>query len=140
MRLLLIVIIHLFSAPVFSQTANLKVQISPTKSDEGKVLVLVFNSEKGFPESIDHAYKRLVLTPKNQQAEFILEGIPSGKYAITVLHDEDNNGKMNTSLMGFPQEKYGFSNNPKIYFGPPTFEKAAITLGKENKTVQIQLR
>ena len=140
MRFLLFALAFMFSAPVFSQVANLKVQISPTKSDEGKVLVLVFNSEKGFPESLDHAFKKLVLTPKNLKAEFILEGVPSGKYAITVLHDEDNNGKMNTSLMGFPQEKYGFSNNHKIYFGPPTFEKAAIVLGKENKTVLIQLR
>ncbi|WP_026952266.1 DUF2141 domain-containing protein [Algoriphagus mannitolivorans] len=140
MRFLIWVGFLFLSHSVFAQTADLKVQINHASSDQGKILVLVFNSEKGFPESIDQAFQRLVLVPKNKKVEFTLENIPSGKYAITVLHDEDNNGKMSTSLMGFPQEKYGFSNNPKIYFGPPSFEKAAILLGRENKTVQINLR
>lgn len=140
MKLFIFLFLFLGSFSCFAQNANLRVQINQANSDNGKILVLVFNSPEGYPETIDKAFKRLVLTPKNRQAEFLLENIPSGKYAITVLHDEDENGKMNTSMMGFPQEKYGFSNNPKIYLGPPSFEKAAISLGKETKTIQINLR
>lgn len=140
MRFLFLTSMLFFPFSAISQTADLKVQINHASSDKGKILVLVFNSENGFPESIDQAFQKLVLFPKSKKAEFNLVGIPFGKYAITVLHDEDNNGKMNTNLMGFPQEKYGFSNNPKIYFGPPSFEKAALNLGPENKTVQINLR
>ena len=125
-----------FDAPVES----LSVQINDAKSDQGKILVLVFNNEEGFPDQVERAFKQLVLEPENGQASFVLEDLAAGKYAITVFHDEDDNGKMTTSFAGLPEEKYGFSNNPKIYFGPPSFEKSAVLVGSENQTIQINLR
>ena len=121
------------------QTSRLHIHIHHANSDQGKILLLVFNQADGFPDQIQKAYRQAVLIPKNQSAELILENIPHGKYAITVLHDEDNSGEMNTNAIGLPTEKYGFSNNPKIYFGPPSFEKSAVTLGAEHRTILINL-
>jgi uncharacterized protein (DUF2141 family) len=47
---------------------------------------------------------------------------------------------MTSNRFGVPQEKYGFSNNPKIYFSPPSFDKSAIELKSESKQVTIHLR
>ena len=121
-------------------SASLHVQIHGARSDQGKVLVLVFDNEDGFPDQVEKAFKQLVLESKNGKAEFSLDTIPAGKYAVTVLHDEDDNGIMTTNFVGLPQEKYGFSNNPKIYFGPPSFEKSAVHLGSENREITINLR
>ena len=130
-----------FSALSFSRPpASLHVQIHGARSDQGKVLVLVFDNEDGFPDQVEKAFKQLVLESKNGKAEFSLDTIPAGKYAVTVLHDEDDNGIMTTNFVGLPQEKYGFSNNPKIYFGPPSFEKSAVHLGSENREITINLR
>ena len=123
-----------------SPLASLQVQIHQARSDRGKILILVFDRAEGFPDQIEKAFKRLFVNPKNGKAELSLDDIPAGKYAITVLHDEDDNGVMNTNLLGLPEEKYGFSNNPKSYFGPPSFEKSAIQMGTENRTIQINLR
>lgn len=121
-------------------TAPLQVQIQGAESDRGKILVLIFAGQDGFPEEVSKAFKQLVLVPKNGNVEFTLDDIPPGKYAITVLHDEDDDGLMTTNSFGLPQEKYGFSNNPKIYFGPPSFEKAAFELKTEPQQVTIMLR
>jgi uncharacterized protein (DUF2141 family) len=120
--------------------STLQVQIQGAASDQGKILVLVFNSRDGFPDVVSKAYKQLELVPKSGKAEMTLTDLPSGKYAIVVLHDVDDNGGMTSNRFGVPQEKYGFSNNPKIYFSPPSFDKSAIELKSESKQVTIHLR
>jgi uncharacterized protein (DUF2141 family) len=134
------IVILLGTVHVQAQNSNFTVQIQNANSDLGKIMILVFNKEEGFPDDVNKAVKRYVLTPKNKQIQLVIEDLPQGKYAITVFHDEDGNGIMNTSLLGLPQEKYGFSNNPKIYFGPPSFEKASVQIGKEQKSIRINLR
>jgi uncharacterized protein (DUF2141 family) len=120
--------------------ATLHVQIQGAASDRGKILVLVFNSPEGFPDEVAKAFKQLELVPKNGKAEVTMTDLPVGKYALVVLHDEDGNGGMTSNRFGVPQEKYGFSNNPKIYFSPPSFDKSAIELKSESKQVTIHLR
>ncbi len=121
-------------------TADLQITIQKTDSDRGKILVLVFDGEDGFPDQVEKAFKQIVVEPKNKKAIVRLENIPVGNYAVTVLHDEDDNGKMTNNFAGLPREKYGFSNNPKIYFSPPSFEKSAIAVASANQAIQIDLR
>ncbi|GAA0880989.1 hypothetical protein GCM10009119_39590 [Algoriphagus jejuensis] len=122
------------------QGADLFVVVQKTNSDKGKVLILVFDKEDGFPDQVEKAFGKFAIAPKNGKVELRLPDLLPGKYAVTVLHDEDNNEVMNTNFIGLPTEKYGFSNNPKIYFGPPNFEKAAVQTGNEDRTITINLR
>ena len=52
--------------------------------------------------------------------------LPAGKYAVQVMHDENDNGKLDANFMGIPIEGYGFSNNPQVmrraYFSEAAFE------------------
>ena len=52
-------------------------------------------------------------------------GLNTGTYAISVFHDENSNGKLDTNFMGIPREGVGASNNAKGHFGPPKFDAAA---------------
>lgn len=45
-----------------------------------------------------------------------------GTYALVVMHDKNANGKAD-----FFSEGFGFSNNPKLSFGPPDAEEVMIT-------------
>ena len=54
--------------------------------------------------------------------------IPDGTYAIGIFVDVNYNNKMDRNFLGIPKEQYGFSNNAKGSFGPPSFEDAAFTL------------
>jgi uncharacterized protein (DUF2141 family) len=42
--------------------------------------------------------------------------------------------------LGIPTEAYGFSNDATGNFGPPTFEKAKFSVGKDATKVTINLK
>ncbi len=66
--------------------------------------------------------------------------VKPGTYAVKVLHDINNDGELNTSWVGWPQEPYGFSNDAPVNMGPPSFKLAAITVGEKPLTTRIQMR
>lgn len=123
-----------------SNQTSLQVSISGASSDTGNIRILVFSKPSGFPDQVKQAVRSISLAPKNGKANFKLTDLPTGTYAIGVIHDKDNNGKLSTNAVGYPTEKFGFSNNPKVYFGPPSFDKAAFVLGKTAVSVEISLR
>lgn len=63
-----------------------------------------------------------------------------GRYAIRLFHDLDGNGKLASSMVGLPQEPYGFSNDAPIQFGPPAFETAAFQKASAPLALTITLR
>ena len=123
-----------------SNQTSLQVSISGASSDAGSIRILVFSKPSGFPDQVKQAVRSISLPPKSGKASFKLTDLPAGTYAIGVIHDKDNNGKLSTNAVGYPIEKFGFSNNPKVYFGPPSFEKAAFVLGKSAVSLEINLR
>lgn len=65
--------------------------------------------------------------------------LPSGRYAVIVFHDENDNGLLDTDFLGIPTEGYGFSNNAMGVFGPPSFAAVAVTLAGANVSIVISL-
>ena len=45
---------------------------------------------------------------------------------------------MDRNLFGVPKEQFGFSNNAKGNFGPPSFEDASFTVSNDMK-IEIDL-
>jgi len=41
--------------------------------------------------------------------------------------------------MGMPNEPYGFSNDARGSFGPPSFEDASFVVGEENLSITFQM-
>ncbi|WP_250434320.1 DUF2141 domain-containing protein [Hanstruepera flava] len=76
---------------------------------------------------------------KNAKAE-IHEGkisvtfkdVAPGIYAVMLLHDENDNERMDLEPNGMPMESYGMSNNPMLY-GPPTFADAKFELTEDTE-------
>ncbi|MES1179239.1 MAG: DUF2141 domain-containing protein [Myxococcales bacterium] len=54
----------------------------------------------------------------------IFNGLPSGVYGISGFHDENNNGKLDTNLVGYPTEEYCASRNARNTFSAPSFSDA----------------
>lgn len=143
MNILFISLISLFT---FSQPeppkegTTLSIDIQGLESNDGKVLILLFNDDGGFPENDQLAYKILEL-PINKQLVKVVEDVPEGIYAISVLHDADGNGKMKKNGVGFPTEAFGFSNDPSILFGIPSFKKCSFEVKADKKNyVTIKLK
>lgn len=114
--------------------------IQETVVDHGHVQVLIFNQEEGFPSEIDKAWKRLSLPVENKKAEIIIPDVEPGSYAVSVFHDEDMDGEIKTNAIGYPLDKFGFSNNPSLLFGAPSFSKASFEVTDQEVKVKIKLR
>jgi uncharacterized protein (DUF2141 family) len=72
---------------------------------------------------------------------FTFENLPAGEYAFAAYQDVDRNKSLNTNIIGYPKEPFGFSNNPTILFGPPSFEDSKVTVtANKTTTVKIKLR
>ncbi|MGC1308278.1 MAG: DUF2141 domain-containing protein [Phormidesmis sp.] len=58
-----------------------------------------------------------------------------GTYAIAVIHDENEDGELNTGIFSIPTEGFGFSRNPIIGTSAPNFSEAAVVVfGRETST------
>lgn len=65
--------------------------------------------------------------------------IAPGTYAVSVVHDENADGELNTGNFGIPLEGFGFSQNPEIRTRAPEFSEAAIVVVGSETTTQIEL-
>ena len=69
-----------------------------------------------------------------------LTGMVPGTYALAVIHDENSNGRLD-KFMGIPREGFGFSRNPRIRMGPPSFEEVRFEIaagGSVRQGVQMK--
>lgn len=62
--------------------------------------------------------------PDARSAVCVFERVPEGTYGISAFHDENNNGKLDTNLVGYPLEDYCASNNERNTFSAPDFDGA----------------
>jgi uncharacterized protein (DUF2141 family) len=131
LRELLTVFVNLLSAsPGITQAPPAKdnlihVEILGMHNDKGRVLCSLFSSAVDFPKKTDKAVAPAVSGISQGKAICDFAGIGSGTYAVSVFHDENSNGKLDTNFMGIPREGVGASNNAKGHFGPPKFDAAA---------------
>ncbi len=65
--------------------------------------------------------------------------VEPGTYALALLHDENGNGEMDSNFLGLPQEGYGFSNDAKVFLGPPSFEAASFKLGPGRGAITLSV-
>ena len=104
---------------------GLQVELTGLRNDKGHVLASLYNSAKGYPDDPAKAFRKQKILIRNRKATLTFSSIPEGTYALAILHDENDDLKMNTNWIGLPREGYGFSNNVMGTFGPPSFTKAS---------------
>jgi uncharacterized protein (DUF2141 family) len=125
-----------FGALTASYSQNIKVKIQSVKKHQGTLHVALCNNPDDF---MSETYKQVaVKVPSTGEATIDFSKIPQGKYAIRVYVDTDNSGDLTTNLIGIPEEPFGFSNNPRIKLGPPTFEAASFDFKNDiNLTINL---
>jgi uncharacterized protein (DUF2141 family) len=122
-------------------TSTLTVRIKGIRNAKGKIDVVLYGDEKGFPldPSSAFAIKQVDIDPETLTATAVFEKVPQGVYAATVLHDENMVGKMEFDSQGTPLEGYGISNNPDTSAGPPTFDESKFTVNPPDAAIEIAM-
>ncbi len=117
MKMKFLLAIFAFAIPgvMFSQL-KLTVEINGLKSSKGQVLFQLLDENQ-------KELKGVKAEIKNNVCIIVVNDLKPGKYGFQYFHDENNNSTMDKSMLGIPKEGFGFSNNAKASFGPPSFEK-----------------
>ncbi len=123
-----------------NQLSTLHVEVSGFKHTDGQLMMSLFTSEEGFPGDADQAFRTLVEPVDATTMNVAFEQLPSGYYALAVLHDENGNSAMERNVFGAPSEGYGFSNDANKRFGPPSFEAASVAVDTDDVSIVVNLR
>ena len=88
----------------------------------------MYNKPESFPTKPGKTISSQIVKIKNNTAKVRFDDIEPGVYALSVVHDENSNGKLETSFIGILKEGVGSSNNARGRFGPPSFSDASFKL------------
>lgn len=128
-----------FTSEAYSQNGAVIVSIEGVKNNTGRIGVLLFNQAKGFPGDDKVAFRQALVPAKKGKVEVVFEDVPAGTYAVAVMHDENENLKIDTNMLGIPKEGYGASNNVRNMFRGPRFEEAAFQFRGDQSSIRIDL-
>ena len=140
---ILFIITIISSNKVFSQEENSIYYITDLRGDislEMEINNLQSNNGPLYIRILDENENPVIVGTSpviNYSARISFDSISPGKYAIQFFHDENENQKMDFSLIGIPKEKFGSSNNVKPILGPPKSEKMLFSLTENKKVIMI---
>lgn len=112
--------------------ASLEVTVENIKETRGTIRVGLFTNESDF---LKKPADGKIVKASSGKVTVLFENLKPGDYAVSVIHDENENGELDTNLVGIPKEGFAFGNNAMGTFGPPSFKEAKITL--ENRAKQV---
>jgi len=136
MRTILFLAMMLAASIVGAQN-KLTVVVDGIEKSNGKILVAVYDSSNFLKQPL-HAGLAIV-KPGLEEVTIVIEDIASGQYAVAIIHDENDNNKLDTGPYGIPIEKYGFSNNVVGKMGAPEFRDCVIDV-EEDVEINITLK
>ena len=127
--------LHLHAA----QSATVHVDVTGLRSDHGRVWCFLYNSESGFPKDQNSSIQRTANAVRVNSSYCDFSDVPDGTYAISVYHDENGNGKLDSNFLGIPKEGVGASNDAKGHMGPPSFKDAKFPIEGTSRSFIIHV-
>ena len=118
-----------------AEEKKLTVEITNVTSEEGQIILAIYNSSENYDKRI--AFQEVKVKPEIDTVIFETN-VPDGEYLVMLVHDINNNGKLDTSFIGMPKEPVGLSN----YDGkgiPGKFKKHKFSVN-ENTEIIIPLK
>lgn len=130
----LLVFYSSFKESAESAGFSLTVEVNDLRNSNGTVLFALYDRLDAFP---DENYQKYVqkLTGKITKgtSHVTFENLTAGIYAVNILHDENNDGKIKKGII-LPKEGIGFSNYQSVGLSNrPSFAKASFILQSDMK-------
>ena len=95
----LVAVLLLIPALVFSSSEKLSliVEVSGATPNKGQVVCSLFTSADTFLKQ--PVLKKTKPVDSNGEAVFRIDDLDPGTYAVSIVYDEDSNGKLNTGIL-----------------------------------------
>lgn len=121
------------------ESYSLTVKVSELRNSTGVVLFVLYNKDGSIPDDKLKKYYRKEIAPiAKNSATVTFNNLPKGNYAVFILHDENQNNKIDKIFI-LPTEGVGFSNFQTINLtNRPTFSKASFQINEDlTKSIKI---
>ncbi|MCB2089061.1 MAG: DUF2141 domain-containing protein [Sphingomonadaceae bacterium] len=125
------------SAAGNSPAGAVTVSVSGLKHTRGKLIACLWREKPGFPtcqKSKSARRQTIAITGNTMRITF--PDVAPGQYAVTIQHDEDSDGKLDTNFIGMPKEGVGVSNNPG---GMPGWKKSLVPVAGDT-SIAVTIR
>lgn len=119
-------------------TGTITVKTEKYRNEKGFAMIALHNTPKTFLKKAAPFRKERVAIV-NGVASATFKDIPFGTYSVAVFHDENDNFDLDANFVGIPKEDYGFSNNARKKYGPPSYKDTLFELSENEKTLTIQV-
>ncbi len=121
------------------ESHSLSIEVTDLRNSKGVVQFALYNRADVFPdENYKKHYRKESAKIVNGTSKVTFKNLPPGKYAVNILHDEDEDGKIKKGL-ALPKEGIGFSNYTSIgMFNKPKFSEASFELNAD-KSIQVKI-
>jgi len=121
-----------------SEGATLTVKVTGLEHERGRVFVALYAESKKWLKK-DGAVRSEIVVAESGACTAVFKDLPAGTYAASVFHDENDNGTLDTNILGIPNEGIGFSMARIGRFGPPNFKKASFEVGADGLALTVEL-
>jgi len=118
-----------------AQAYDLTVEVLNARSDKGLVAGALYGTEASWLKDALQGERQ----PAAARTVLVYRNLPVGPYALSLFHDENGNGKLDSNIAGVPTERYGFSRDARGRMSAPAFADAAIDL-RGDMTITVHLR
>ena len=117
----------------------ISVTIKDIKTPNGQILMGIYKDDVSFDKEI--AYKKVqAFKTKISNGTLVVEvKLEPGKYGISLMDDENFNGKMDYNFIGIPKEGFGFSNYYHTGLTKPKLKSFLFEV-IENKNTKVEVK
>lgn len=135
----LVAALSIATAPEVFAAEPLTVRVESLSVASGHVMIALYDDADAYQTGDERALRRERL-PVDDSLEVVwdVEGLAPGDYGVALFHDIDDDEVLDTNFVGMPKEPYGFSNNARGTFGPPSYDKIIFAYDGEPLTIAIQ--
>jgi uncharacterized protein (DUF2141 family) len=108
-------------------SCTLVIHVTGFRNQKGKAGGTVFTSPDGWPEDNNKSFAHDGFPIDGDHATLTFH-LPPGRYGVAVLHDENENHKLDRNFLRVPKEGFGFANNPHVGLSAPRWEDATMNV------------
>lgn len=129
------VLFAVFNTIASAQTCA-PVEVRNVRPAQGTLMVVAYTSEAEFNKKPATAMQ---LKTTDETLSFSM-CLPAGStnVALMMFQDINDNGKMDSNVLGIPSEPWGSSGKPSN-FGPPSWAAASVALPADGKPIVVML-
>lgn len=120
-------------------TPGLSVRIEGVHSAAGTLRCTLHDKAETFPTKVEAAAARAQAPAKSGSVVIAFDAVPPGDYAIACIHDENDNGKLDSNFLHIPTEGVASSNDAKGRMGPPSFTDARFHYAGGELTLTVHI-